>query len=95
MMRDMEEPTPAEVVHTALDALLQVVAASADDLRAFHATVAKARLAALPPFPRAAVILTERIIERLTKVDHELDEVLMALGVPERERETGTTAPRV
>ena len=82
----MEEPTPAEVVHAALDALLDVVAASADDLRRFHDAVAKARLAPLPPFPRASVLLTKHIIEHLTLVDQELDDVLTALGVTKREQ---------
>lgn len=75
------DPTPAEIVHAALDALLTVVAKSADDLRSFHDVVAKARLAPLPPFPRATVVMTERIVEHLTKVDKELREVLGALGL--------------
>jgi hypothetical protein len=86
----MEDPTPTDVVHAALDALLQVVTKSADDLRRFHDTVAKARLAALPPFPRVTVVLTERIIECLTKVDVDLREVLAALGLPE----SGQDEPR-
>jgi len=77
----MEEPTPAEVVHAALDALLDVVAASAEDLRRFHDAVAKARLAPLPPFPRASVLLTKHIVEHLTLVDQELEDILIALGV--------------
>jgi len=75
------EPTPAEVVHAALDALLDAVSKSADDLRMFHDTVAKARVAPLPPFPRATVLLTERVVERLTKLDRELEEILIALGL--------------
>jgi len=78
---DRMEPTSTEIVHAALDALLLVVAKSADDLRTFHDAVAKARRAPLPPFPRATVVLTERIVERLTKVDRELEEVLAALGL--------------
>jgi hypothetical protein len=77
----MEESAATEVVHAALDALLQVIDKSADDLRQFHHAIANARLAPLPPFPRATVVLTERIIERLTKVDMELEKVLMALGL--------------
>jgi hypothetical protein len=77
----MEEPTSAEVVHAALDSLLDVVAASAEDLRRFHDAVAKARLAPLPPFPRTSVLLTKHIIEHLTLVDQELEDILMALGV--------------
>jgi hypothetical protein len=75
------EPTPTEVVHAALDALLQVVAKSADDLRLFHDAVQKARLGPLPPFPRASVALSERVIDRLTKVDQDLEELLVALGL--------------
>lgn len=77
----MDEPTPIEVAHAAVDALLRVVEQSADDLRMFHDVIARARLSPLPPFPRATVLLTERIIERLAKVDSELEEVLLALGV--------------
>jgi hypothetical protein len=43
--------------------------------------IARARLIPLPPFPRATVVLTERIIDRLTKVDAELEEVLLGLGL--------------
>jgi hypothetical protein len=79
----MTDPTPAEVVHAAIDTLLEVVARSADDLRAFHDTVAKARIAALPPFPRTAVATTESIVHHLQKVETELRDVLRALGLPE------------
>jgi hypothetical protein len=75
------DPTPSEIVHAALDGLLTVVGKSADDLRSFHDAIAKARLAPLPPFPRATVVITERIIEHLTKVDRDLREVLIALGL--------------
>jgi len=77
----MDDPTPTEIVHAALDALLQVVAKSADDFRTFHDTVARARVASLPPFPRSSVVLTERIVDRLTKVDVDLRELLVALGL--------------
>ena len=77
------EPTPAETVHLAIDDLLAVVAKAADDLHLFHAAVSRARIAPLPPFPRATVALTSSIIERLKKVEHELREVLTALGLPE------------
>jgi hypothetical protein len=76
----MEEPTPTEVVHAALDTLLQVVAKSSDDLRTFHDMLAKARLAPLPPFPRATMVLTERVVDRLMHVDVDLRELLVALG---------------
>ena len=77
----MDEATSLEATHAAVEALLRVVAQSADDLKAFHHAIAHARLTPIPPFPRATVILTERIIERLTKVDTELEEVLLALGL--------------
>ncbi len=77
------DPTPSEIVHTAIDALLTVTAKAADDLRAFHDTVARARIGALPPLPRATVVTTERIIEHLSKVEQELREVLVALGLSE------------
>ncbi|MEO8256553.1 MAG: hypothetical protein ABI868_04325 [Acidobacteriota bacterium] len=79
----MTDPTPAEVVDAAIDALLEVVARSADDLRAFHATVAKARLDSLPPFPRTAVATTERIVQNLQRVETEMKEMLQALGLAE------------
>ena len=75
------DPTPAEIVHTAIDELLLVVAKSADDLHAFHDAVAKARIAPLPPFPRATVIITERIVDDLKRVERDLREVLVALGL--------------
>ena len=59
------EPTPAETVRLAIDDLLAVVAKAADDLHLFHAAVSRARIAPLPPFPRATVALTSSIIERL------------------------------
>jgi hypothetical protein len=75
------EPTPTDVAHAAVDMLLRVVAQSANDLKMFHDVIARARLIPLPPFPRATVVLTERIIDRLTKVDAELEEVLLGLGL--------------
>jgi hypothetical protein len=77
------EPTPAETVHLAIDDLLAVVAKAADDLHMFHAAVSRARIAPVPPFPRATVALTSNIIGHLKKVEDELREVLMALGLPE------------
>ena len=76
------EPTPAETVHVAIDDLLAVVAKAADDLKMFHDAVARARIAPLPPFPRATVTLTSSIIDHLQKVEQELREVLKALGLP-------------
>ena len=77
----MDEPTPTEAANAALDALLRVVAQSAEDLRRFHDVVSHARRSPLPPFPRATVMVTERIVEHLTKVDSELEEVLIGLGL--------------
>jgi hypothetical protein len=77
------DPTPSEIVHAALDTLLTVVGKSAEDLRSFHDAVAKARLAPLPPFPRATVVMTEQIVEQLTKVERDLRGVLVALGLEE------------
>jgi hypothetical protein len=77
---DMDQ-TPADIVHSAIDGLLAVVAKSADDLRAFHEAVAKARIAPLPPFPRASLIITERIVDDLKRVDRDLRDVLVALGL--------------
>ncbi len=78
----MNEPTPAETAHVALDDLLSVVSKAADDLRAFHTTVSHARISPVPPFPRATVILTLRVMDQLRKIEEELREVLIALGLP-------------
>jgi hypothetical protein len=76
----MDEPTPVDAANAAVDALLQVVAQSADDLRRFHDVLAHARRSSLPPFPRATLMLTEHIIDHLAKVDTGLEKVLLALG---------------
>ena len=78
---DEPEPTPADTVQVAIDDLLAVVAKTADDLRAFHSAVSRARVASMPPFPRATVVLTVRIIDHLRKTEEELREVLLALGL--------------
>jgi hypothetical protein len=78
----MDEPTSTEAANAALDALLRVVAQSADDLRRFHDVVTRARRSPLPPFPRATVIVAESIVDRLTNVESELEEVLVGLGLP-------------
>jgi hypothetical protein len=75
------EPTESEIVHTAIDALLLVVDRSANDLRAFHEAVSKARVSDSPPFPRVAVATTQSIIEHLKKVEEKLQEVTVALGL--------------
>ncbi|HVZ23021.1 MAG TPA: hypothetical protein VG871_18235 [Vicinamibacterales bacterium] len=77
----MDDITPADAARAAVDALLRVVDQSSHDLREFHDVLAHARLSPLPPFPRATVLLSERIIDRLAKVDSELEEVLLGLGL--------------
>jgi hypothetical protein len=79
----MDELTPAEVVHVAIDDLLLVVAKAADDLRTFHTVISRARVAPLPPFPRASVAVISSIIKNLQKVEGELRDVMVALGLPE------------
>jgi hypothetical protein len=74
------EPTDSEIVHTAVDALLLVVAKSAEDLNAFHAAVTKAR-GATQPFPRATIVVAERIIDDLKRVEQGLREALVDLGI--------------
>ena len=75
------EHTPADIVHAAIEELLVVVAKSAEDLSMFHDAVAKAKIAPLPPFPRATLIITERIVDDLKRVDRDLRDVLTALGL--------------
>jgi hypothetical protein len=77
------EPTPSETVHVAIDDLLMVVAKASEDLRTFHSAVSRARLAPLPPFPRATVALTLRIVHNLKGLEDDLRQVLVALGLPE------------
>lgn len=77
----MDQPTSADVALAAVDALLRVVDQSARDLREFHDIVARARLSPLPPFPRATVLLTQRIVDKLATVENELEEVLLGLGI--------------
>jgi hypothetical protein len=75
------EPSDSEIVHAAIDALLLVVSRSADDLRAFHDTVSKAREGDRAPFPRVAVATTQSIIDHLRTVEEKLQEVTVALGL--------------
>jgi hypothetical protein len=77
----MDEPTSTDVALAAVDALLRVVDQSAHDLREFHDVVAHARRSPLPPFPRATVLVTQRIVDKLTTVESELEEVLLGLGI--------------
>jgi hypothetical protein len=74
------DQTPAEIVHTAIDELLLVVAKSAEDLKAFHDALARARMAPLPHIPRTTLIITERIVDDLKRVERDLRDVLVALG---------------
>jgi hypothetical protein len=69
------------IVNAAVDGLLAVVARSADDLRAFHDALAKARGDGSAPFPRVAVATTESIIDHLKTVEEKLQEVMLALGI--------------
>ena len=77
----MDDSCPPDIVNNAIDTLLLVVAKSADDLRAFHQVVSQARRAPLPPFPRLAVLTTERIVDDLKRVEQDLRHVLAALGI--------------
>jgi hypothetical protein len=76
------DPLPSDIVRTAIDTLLAVVAKSAEDLKAFHDVVARARIDPLPPFPRATLLTTERIVDDLKRVEQDLRDVLAALRVP-------------
>ena len=80
------EPTPSENAHIAVDDLLTVVATAADDLTTFHAALSQARIAQLPPYPRATVMLTVRIIDHLKTVEQELRDVMTALGLSKSPR---------
>jgi len=75
------DDAPAEIVHAAVDELLFVVGKAAEDLRMFHDTLAKARLTPLPPFPRATLIAAEHIIDDLKRVERDLRDVLVSLGL--------------
>jgi hypothetical protein len=69
------------IVNAAVDGLLGVVARSADDLRAFHDALSKARREGSVPFPRVAVSTTESIIDDLKTVEEKLQKVMLALGI--------------
>ena len=70
-----------EIVHRAVDTLLQVVAKSADDLSAFKAALTRINMERPAPFPRAAVSTAESIIDHLTKVEEKLRELTIAVGL--------------
>src|SRR5262245_41731988 len=76
-----EERSHPEIVEAAVDALLMAVKSSAEDLRAFHDVVAKARGDNAVPFPRVAVATAESVIDHLKTVEQKLQEVLVALGL--------------
>jgi hypothetical protein len=75
------KPSDVEIIHAAVDTLLLVVAKSAEDLHTFHDAVAKLRVQGTTPFPRIAVKRAETIVEHLTKVEEQLREVTVALGL--------------
>jgi hypothetical protein len=75
------DQTPSELVQTAIDALLLAVKKSAEDLNAFHAAVTAVRPHTTPPFPRATVIIAERVIDDLRRVEQDLRSVLVDFGV--------------
>jgi len=75
------ESSDSEIVHAAIEALLLVVGRSAEDLRAFHDTVSRARMNERPPFPRVAVATTQSIVDHLKTVEEKLQEVIVAMGL--------------
>jgi hypothetical protein len=77
----MDEPCAPEIVRDAISGLLAVVGKSADDLNAFRDAVSKAHIGTLPPFPRASLLITERIVDDLKRVERDLRDVLVALGL--------------
>ena len=77
----MDDPSPPEIVRDAIGTLLLVVNKAATDLRTFHDVVSKARTVELPPFPRAAVTTTQRVVDDLRRVEQDLSQVLVALGL--------------
>ena len=86
------DPTPADAAHETIEGLLVVVAKAADDLKTFHAAISQARLAPLPPFPRAAMMMTVRVVDHLRQAERGLRDVLIALGLPEPS-DSSTTEP--
>jgi hypothetical protein len=77
----MDESTSADIAIAAVDALLRVVEQAAHDLHEFHDVVTRARSSSLPTAPRATVALSERIVDKLTTVESDLEEVLLGLGI--------------
>jgi hypothetical protein len=80
------DDAPTEAAHQALDELLGVAAKAADDLKFFHEAISRARLSPLPPFPRAAIMTTVRVVDHLKKAEQGLRDVMIALGLPESPR---------
>jgi hypothetical protein len=70
-----------EVVHAALDSLLEVVAKSADDLRNFHDALTQLRVEGKTPFPRIVVTTANSVVEHLTKVEEQLKKITIAAGL--------------
>jgi hypothetical protein len=75
------DQSASDLVQIAIDGLLLAVKKSAEDLNAFHATVTEVRSRATPPFPRATVIVAERVIDDLRRVEQDLRNVLVDFGV--------------
>jgi hypothetical protein len=69
------------LVHAALDALMQVLAKSADDLRNFHDALARLRKEGKVPFPRTVVATTENVVQHLTTVEDQLRKLTVAAGL--------------
>ena len=82
----------AAIVNAAVDALLAVIDRSAADLRTFHDVLARAKLSTPPPFPRAAVVSIERIVDELKDVEQGMQELMVALGLAGTPR-TGEKQP--
>ena len=78
------EPTAAEHAHFAVNDLLAVIARAAEDLNAFHAVLSGAPADALPPFPRATVIVAVRVVDHLRAVEEGLRDIMAGLGLPNR-----------
>jgi hypothetical protein len=75
------QPSNEAIVQSALDALLLVVAKSADDLKNFHEALTKLRVEGGTPFPRTVVSTAGSIVELLTKVEEQLKKVTVAAGL--------------
>jgi hypothetical protein len=75
------DQSASDLVQTAIDGLLLAVKKSAEDLNAFYATVSDVRSRTTPPFPRTTVIIAERVIDDLRRVEQDLRTVLVDFGI--------------